>query len=157
LFAAACQTSFEGPNGQVRPSVPLGPDGEAVIDRFYFMHQPLTGNGSITAHVTSLTGIITYPPPNHDQIVPDVVPWAKAGVILKESTKQGSPYAAVMLTGSHGVRMQCNFIEDRAGGRTTVIIRETDSKLVGALTGVYAEAAPGPAHLLAAGLGRRRH
>jgi hypothetical protein len=115
LFAAACRSSFEGPDGQVRPSVPLGPDGEAVIDRFYFMHQPLTGNGSITARVTSLTGIITYPPPNHDQIVPGVVPWAKAGVLIKESAKQGSTYAAVMLTGSDGVRMQCNFIEDIAG------------------------------------------
>lgn len=115
LFAAGSRTSLEGPNGHVRPSVPLGPDGEAVINRFYFIHQPLTGDGSITARLTSLTGIITYPPPNHDQIVPGVVPWAKAGVIIKESTKQGSPYAAVMLTGSRGVRMQCNFIDDRAG------------------------------------------
>jgi hypothetical protein len=41
LFAAGCQTSIEGPNGHVRSSVPLGPDGEAVIDRFCFMHQPL--------------------------------------------------------------------------------------------------------------------
>ncbi len=117
LFAAAHQTSFEGPDGQVlpRPSVPLGPDGEAVRDKFYFMHRPLTGDGSITARITSLTGIITYPPPNHDKIVSGVVPWAKAGVLIKESTKQGSAYAAVMLTGSHGVRMQYNFIEDRAG------------------------------------------
>lgn len=117
LFAAAHQTSFEGPDGQVlpRPTVPLGPDGEAVIDRFYFMHQPLTGNGSITARVTSLTGIITYPPPNHDQIVSGVVPWAKAGVIIKESTKQGSAYAVVTLTGSHGVRMEYNFLSDIAG------------------------------------------
>jgi ABC-type transport system involved in multi-copper enzyme maturation permease subunit len=116
LFAAGHRT-FKGPNGQIppRPSLPLGPDGEAVIDKFYFMHQPLTGDGSITARVTSLTGIITYPPPNHDEIVSGVVPWAKAGVLIKESTKQGSTYAAVMLTGSHGVRMQYNFIEDIAG------------------------------------------
>src|SRR5262249_18269833 len=72
---------YESPNDNVRPSVPVGPNGEAVTDRFFFMHQPLAGNGSITARVTSLTGIITYPPPNHDQIVPGVVPWAKAGVI----------------------------------------------------------------------------
>ena len=115
LFAAGCQTSFEGPNGPVRSSIPLGPDGEAVVDKFYFMRQPLIGNSSITARVTSLTGIITYPPPNHDEIVRGVVPWAKAGVIIKESTQQGSTYAAVMLTGSHGVRMQCNFTEDKAG------------------------------------------
>ena len=115
LNAARNQGSYEGRNGDVRPSVPVGPDGEAVTDRFYFMHQPLDGNGSITARVTSLTGIITYPPPDHDQIVPGVVPWAKAGVILKDSTEQGSAYAAMMLTGSHGVRMQYNFIRDIAG------------------------------------------
>src|SRR5262245_8066253 len=33
----------------------------------------------------------------------------------KESTKPGSAYAAVMLTGNHGVRMQYNFTEDVAG------------------------------------------
>jgi len=103
------------PNDNVPPSVPVGPDGEAVTDRFFFMHQTLAGNGSITARVTSLTGIITYPPPNHDQIVPGVVPWAKAVVIVKESSRQGSAYAAMMLTGSHGVRMQYNFTEDIPG------------------------------------------
>src|SRR5215831_1370889 len=107
---------YGGPNGDFGPSFPVGPGGEAVTDRFFFMHQPLAGNGNIIARVTSLTGIITYPPPNHDQIVPGVVPWAKAGVIVKESTKPGSAYAAVMLTGSRGVRMQYNFTDDIAGG-----------------------------------------
>src|SRR4051794_34378405 len=59
LNAAGNRSSYEGPNGDVRPSVPVGPDGEAVTDDFYFMHQPLAGDGSITARVTSLTGIIT--------------------------------------------------------------------------------------------------
>ena len=104
-----------GPNGSVCPSVPVGPGGEAVTDKFYFMHQLLVGDGSMTVRVTSLTGLITYPPPNHDQIVRGVVPWAKAGVMIKENTKQGSAYAAVMVTGSHGTRMQDNFIEDTAG------------------------------------------
>jgi hypothetical protein len=112
---AAAGIRHESPNGNVSPSVPVGPDGEAVTDRFYFMHQPLAGDGSITARVTSLTGIITYPPPDHDQIVPGVVPWAKAGVIVKESTEPGSAYAAVMLTGGRGVRMQYKFTEDIAG------------------------------------------
>ena len=43
------------------------------------------------------------------------MPWAKAGVIIKESDTQGSPYAAVMVTGGHGVRMQDNFTNDVAG------------------------------------------
>ncbi|HKT61109.1 MAG TPA: ABC transporter permease subunit [Gemmatimonadales bacterium] len=96
-------------------SVPLGPDGEAVVDMFYFAHQPLVGDGSITVRVTSLTGLITYPPDHPNDIVPGVMPWAKAGVIIKESTKQGSAYAAVMVTGSHGARMQYNYIHDTAG------------------------------------------
>src|SRR5262249_39835568 len=112
---AASGIHCESPNGNAPPSVPVGPGGEAVTDRFFFMHRQLAGDGSITARVTSLTGIITYPPPNHDQIVAGVVPWAKAGVIVKESTRPGSAYAAVMLTGNHGVRMQYNFTEDVAG------------------------------------------
>jgi hypothetical protein len=45
-----------------------------------------------------------------------VVPWAKAGLLVRQSLKQGTPYAAVMLTGDHGVRMQHNFTHDVAGG-----------------------------------------
>src|SRR5262245_20072129 len=88
LLGLLCAASihYESPNGNVRPPVPVGPGGEAVTDRFFFVRQPLAGNGSITARVNSLTGIITYPPPNHDRIVPGVVPWAKAGLIVKEST-----------------------------------------------------------------------
>lgn len=108
-------TSCQGPSGNACPSVPVGPGGQAVEDRFYFVHQQLTGDGSITVRLKSMTGIITYPPPNHDQIVSGLVPWAKAGVIIKENIEQGSAYAAVMLTGSHGVRMQYDFTEDIAG------------------------------------------
>ena len=42
-------------------------------------------------------------------------PWAKAGLILTAATKPGSPYAAVMLTGAHGVRMQFDYLHDIAG------------------------------------------
>jgi hypothetical protein len=97
------------------PTIPIGPEGQAVTDKFYFVHQPLTGDGSITVRVTSLTGLITYPPPNHDQIVIGVVPWAKAGIIIKDGIKQGSAYAAMMITGSNGIRMQYNYTNDTAG------------------------------------------
>ena len=95
----------------------VGPDGEAVDDKFYFVYQKLSGNGSITARLTSMTGEFAYLPPNarHVVMVKSVEPWAKAGVIIKESLKQGSPYAAMMITGSHGVRMQDNFTQDIAG------------------------------------------
>jgi len=115
LIAAGSIMSCQGPNDNVCPPTPVGPDGQAVEDRFYFVHQPLTGDGSITVRLMSMTGIITHPPPNHDEIVSGLVPWAKAGVIIKENIEQGSAYAAVMLTGSNGVRMQYNFTEDIAG------------------------------------------
>jgi ABC-type transport system involved in multi-copper enzyme maturation permease subunit len=91
---------------------PLGPGGEPVSDSFYFVHQALTGNGSITARVTSLTSAASPQGPGPQRVV---VPWAKGGVILKASLRQGSAYAAIMVTGSHGVRMQDNFTGDIAG------------------------------------------
>jgi hypothetical protein len=40
---------------------------------------------------------------------------AAAGIMIKDGARSGSSYAAVMLTGSHGVRMQSDFVEDRKG------------------------------------------
>ena len=48
------------------------------------------------------------------------MPWAKAGIIIKENTTQGSTYAAVMVTPGHGVRMQYNYVHDTAGLLGTV-------------------------------------
>jgi ABC-type transport system involved in multi-copper enzyme maturation permease subunit len=41
--------------------------------------------------------------------------WAKAGLIIKDGTTQGSAYAAMMVTGSNGVRMQADYTQDTAG------------------------------------------
>ena len=46
-------------------------------------------------------------------------PWAKAGVILKESPSNGSRYVAMMLTPGYGVRLEANYttdIDGRSGG-----------------------------------------
>jgi hypothetical protein len=94
------------------PPVPIGPGGEPVTDSFYLVHRPLTGDGSITVSVSTLT---TEIPAGPADLRPGVVPWAKAGLIIKQSTRQGSPYAAIMVTGSHGVRMQDNYVNDTAG------------------------------------------
>jgi ABC-type transport system involved in multi-copper enzyme maturation permease subunit len=100
-----------------RPSVTLGPGGEPVSDEFYFVHQPLAGDGSITVRLTSLTGpagVITSPNGN-SYGSPGIQPWTKAGVIIKQSLNQGSAYAAMMVTHDHGVRMQWNYTGDTPG------------------------------------------
>jgi ABC-type transport system involved in multi-copper enzyme maturation permease subunit len=118
LFTASGSVCSVGPfPGQpvaLPCSAPLGPGGEAVTDSFYFVHQPLDGNGSITVRVTALSGMVMS---THvgGQATPGLQPWSKAGIIIKESTKQGSAYAAMMVTGSHGVRMQYNYTHDKAG------------------------------------------
>lgn len=99
---------------------PLGPDGEAVQDGFYFVNQPLVGDGGITVRLTSLTGLSTSGNAAAGAgpltgARPEVQPWSKAGIIIKESTAQGSGYAAIMLTGGHGVRMQYDYTHDTAG------------------------------------------
>ncbi|MGB6456506.1 MAG: ABC transporter permease subunit [Streptosporangiaceae bacterium] len=129
IFAAGnvnigCQS---GPNGPVltgkacTPRYPIGPGGEAVVDSYYFAGQPLSGNGSITVRVTSLTGLhgggnaqATGQSPLAG-MSKGVVPWAKAGLILSSSTKPGAAYAAMMVTGAHGVRMEYDFTHDSAG------------------------------------------
>jgi ABC-type transport system involved in multi-copper enzyme maturation permease subunit len=102
LGPAGSQFNCAGPNGQKCQgnTPPTAADGTPVFDAFYFVHRTLTGDGSITARVAALGD--------------DAEPWAKAGVIVKQSTKVGSAYAAVLLTGDHGVRMQHDYTEDTA-------------------------------------------
>ncbi|MFL6124874.1 ABC transporter permease subunit [Actinophytocola sp.] len=94
-----------GPHGEkcAGQHPPTGPDGTPAFDAFYFVHRTLTGDGAITARVAALE---------------DAEPWAKAGVIVKRSTREGSAYASVLTTGAHGVRMQYDFTEDVAGPRS---------------------------------------
>ncbi len=99
-------------SGSACPAQPTGPGGEPVQDAFYFAHQPLTGNGTITVQVTSLTGQVAV---GSSQMGPGLQSWSKAGIIIKENTSQGSAYAAMMVTGSHGVRMQWDYVNDTPG------------------------------------------
>jgi hypothetical protein len=130
LFAAgAGQTSCQAQGGPSQsgaacmPSFTLGPAGEPVTDSFYFVHQPLTGDGTITVRVTSMTGLL---PPANAQLGsvgpaqtgdtrPGLYPWAKAGIIIKENLNQGSAYAAMMVAADNGVRMQWNYTGDTPG------------------------------------------
>lgn len=103
------------------PAVPVGPDGEAVTDTYTFVRQSLGGEGTLTARLTSLSGAYASsndPGANSQpglRLRPGLAPWAKAGIILEPSTTPGTEYAAVIATGSYGVRMQYNYTHDRPG------------------------------------------
>ena len=65
---SSCQAAGASANGQQSSgsctsgvSFTLGPDGEPVSDSFYFVRQPLAGDGSITVRLTSLTGLLPSP------------------------------------------------------------------------------------------------
>jgi ABC-type transport system involved in multi-copper enzyme maturation permease subunit len=111
------------------PVVPVGPDGTPVTDQYSLLRQALPGNGSITVRITSLTGL--YATQNAVPVAANpaasmargVQPWSKAGVIITATTRPGSPYAAVMVTGTHGVRMQYDYTHDLPGMPGTVSAR----------------------------------
>jgi ABC-type transport system involved in multi-copper enzyme maturation permease subunit len=124
--SATC-TSDNGGNTQVctgAPALPLGPGGEAVTDSYYFVNQTLTGDGTITARVTSLTGVRETGAATQGgdggsspaaATTPDLEPWSKTGLIITASTRPGSAYVAIMATGANGVRMQYDYTHDIAG------------------------------------------
>ena len=95
--------SVNDSNGRVR--IVSAPDGTRVNDTFRFVHRPLAGDGSVTVRVSGIEGREGRSPE----------PWAKAGVIVKSSTKPGSSYVALMVTPDHGVRMQWDFTHDERG------------------------------------------
>lgn len=68
-----------------------GSDIWNTADQFHFASQSLAGDGTLTARVASLT--------NTD-------PWAKAGVMFRDSTAAGSVFADVLVTPGNGVAFQ---------------------------------------------------
>lgn len=104
------------------PAVPTGPDGTAVADSYRYLSRSLTGDGTVTAQIASLTGRISTNPVNVAPSVsatrPGLAGWAKAGILLTPTTRPGSSYAAVMATGRHGTRFQYDYTHDRPGTST---------------------------------------
>jgi ABC-type transport system involved in multi-copper enzyme maturation permease subunit len=109
------------------PFVPTGPGGEAVADSYQFVSQSLTGDGTLTVQIASLTGLISNGPANMAPSLahtrPELEAWAKAGILLTSSTNPGSPYAAIMATGDHGVHFQYNYTHDQPGTMTNSLPR----------------------------------
>jgi regulation of enolase protein 1 (concanavalin A-like superfamily) len=81
-----------------------GSDIWGTTDQLQYVNQPLIGDGTITARVTS-------------QSMTD--PWAKSGITIKESTTAGSPYVLLAVTPSNGIHLQWGYNSDLAGGSFT--------------------------------------
>jgi ABC-type transport system involved in multi-copper enzyme maturation permease subunit len=99
----ARETAHASGTGGAAPEVPVG-----IQDQGSFEHVTLSGDGSLVARVASQEV-------SHE--------WAKAGLMIRESTEPGSWYAAVMVTPGHGVRLQSDFTTDAAGSPGTTAPR----------------------------------
>lgn len=115
-----CQRSDGSQGTCAPPSPPKNAAGQEVSDQKTFVRRTLSGDGSITARLTSMVG--KYPAgdgsPEADgeqRLTDGVLPWSKAGILVKDGTAAGSAYAAVLATGAHGVRMQYDYTGDLAG------------------------------------------
>ena len=62
-----------------------------AADQFHFVWQTLAADGSVSAHIISQTNTSS---------------WAKAGVMLRQSTDAASPYYAVLVTPGNGIIVQ---------------------------------------------------
>jgi hypothetical protein len=68
-----------------------GGDIWGTSDQFHFVSQPLAADGNVSAHITSQTNTNV---------------WAKAGVMLRQSTNAGSAYYAAFVTPGNGIVVQ---------------------------------------------------
>jgi hypothetical protein len=79
----------------------------ATTDAFNYTYDKLTGDGSITAKVTSMTN----PNPNA---------WARAGVMIRDGTAANAKSVAVLMTPSNGVNLQWRATAGAAASNTKV-------------------------------------
>jgi hypothetical protein len=100
--AIAVGTFTAGPPIKITAS---GADIWDTADQFHFAYKQLSGNVTIVARVVSIT--------NTD-------PWAKAGVMIRETLDAGSKNAAVVVTPSNGVSFQSR-INAGAGSQYTAV------------------------------------
>ncbi|HWD68878.1 MAG TPA: hypothetical protein VG293_01715 [Solirubrobacteraceae bacterium] len=117
-------TCTSGPGGSPvcgsgHPFVPTGPGGEAVADSYYLVGGTLSGDGTLTARLTGLSGVTASGPanaaPSMQQTQPGLAGWSKAGIIVTAGTRPGAEYAAVLATPGHGIRFQYDYSYDTAG------------------------------------------
>ncbi len=90
-------------NGDTVVLTGAGADIWGTADGGRFMGQPLSGNGTIVARVVSLQ---------------DTDPWAKAGVMIRESTAAGARHAFCCVTPGNGVAFQRRTVANAASVHT---------------------------------------
>jgi hypothetical protein len=87
---ASVGSFMEAPAGTFTMTA-AGTDIWGVADEFHYAFKTLTGVGTIEAQVLS---------------VDNTDPWAKAGVMIRETLEPGSKFAAVYITPGNGCRFQ---------------------------------------------------
>jgi outer membrane protein assembly factor BamB/regulation of enolase protein 1 (concanavalin A-like superfamily) len=96
--------NFSAANGNVYTVNGSGADIWGSVDQEQYVYQAMNGNGSITARVTA-------------QDITD--PWAKSGVMFKESTTAGAPYVLLAVTPGNELHMEWGYNTDVAVGNFT--------------------------------------
>ncbi len=91
-----------------------GTDIWNTADQFRFAGKRLSGNGTIVAKVESLV--------NTD-------PWAKVGVMIRESLDPGARFAAVYATPGNGVRYQARLTASAAATSDTAVVTTEQTAL----------------------------
>jgi hypothetical protein len=134
-------------NGSMMTMSSSGADIWGMADAFHYAYQPLAADGEIVARVTSLT---------------DTSPWAKAGVMMRDTLDAASAHVLLAARPGGGVEMLYRAME---GGDTTLVaartgalpvwlrLQRTGTTYVGAVSndgtswstvGTVARAVPGP-------------
>jgi uncharacterized repeat protein (TIGR01451 family) len=81
-----------------------GADIYATNDQFNYVYQPMSGNGTLIARVSSQSNTSSN---------------AKAGVMFKQSTTAGSSYFLIAVAPGGGIKVQYNFNSSFGGGTYT--------------------------------------
>ncbi|MDQ2715722.1 MAG: PQQ-dependent sugar dehydrogenase, partial [Chloroflexota bacterium] len=81
-----------------------GTDIYKTSDQFNYAYQPVSGNGTLIARVTSQTNTSSN---------------AKAGIMFKQSTATGTSYILIAVAPGGGIKVQYNFTGSTGGGTYT--------------------------------------
>jgi len=105
-YPAYLGSFVEGPTGTYTMTAE-GADIWGNSDEFHFAWKEISGAGSIVAKVESVS---------------DTDPWAKAGVMIRDTLEPGSRHAMVVVTPGNGVAFQ---YRDNADGTSSTAAEET--------------------------------